>query len=77
MAKKKVAKKAVKKTTKKTVMKPAATCETENTCGCKGILSLLIIALTWWKPAETWAQIVITIAATIFLLSGNSCYCKK
>jgi len=71
---------AKKKTAKKAIMKPAVVCKTctsENTCYCKGILALLIIALVWWKPAVMWSQITITVAAAIILLSGNSCYCKK
>ena len=69
MAKKKVAKKAAK--TK------ATACSPKENCGCMGILALAIIILTWWKPATMWANITITIAAAIILLSRNSCYCKK
>ncbi len=75
MAKKKVAKKAVKKAAP---MKEMPTCcPTEDSCFCKPILALLIIVLTWWKPAVMWSQITITIAAAIIFLSGNNCYCKK
>jgi len=70
-------KKATKKVAKKVAMKPTAACNTENTCCGKGILAILIVILTWWRPAETWAQIVITIAALMILLSGSKCYCKK
>ena len=77
MAKKKVAKKIAKKAVKKVSMKVAPACPPEQGCHCKGILALIIIALTWWKPAETWAQITITILAALILFSGNSCYCKK
>jgi hypothetical protein len=73
MAKKKVAKKA----TSNIAMKPAASCEIGDCCYCKAILAIIVIALTWWKPAVMWSQIVITIAAAIILISGNSCYCKK
>jgi hypothetical protein len=76
MAKKKVAKKAAKKAaTKKATMKQAPSCSNED-CKCMGLLALLIIILTWWKPAEMWAQITITVLAAIILLSGNKCYCK-
>ena len=68
-----MAKKASKKATKKAVAEPV----TEESCHCKGFLALIIIALVWWKPAETWAQIAITIAAAITVLSGSSCWCKK
>ena len=70
MAKKKIAK-------KKTPMKASATCSIENPCPSKGILALAIIILTWWQPAATWAQIVITIAAAMILLSEHSNCCKK
>lgn len=66
-----------KKATKKVTMKPSAACSPENGCGCQGILALIIIVLTWWKPAETWAQITITVLAALILLAGSKCYCKK
>jgi len=69
-------KKTVKKTTKKAAMKKAPACSTEEGCSCKGILALAIIILTWWKPAEMWSQIVITVAAAMILLSAHGC-CKK
>lgn len=71
---------AKKKAIKKVAIKPAAACApcaTEESCPCKGILALIIIALVWWKPAEMWAQITITVMAAIILISGNFCYCKK
>ena len=69
-------KKATKRTIKKVTMKPATTCTTGDSCGCKGILALIIIVLTWWKPAEMWSQIAITVIAAIILLAGSNC-CKK
>lgn len=72
-----MAKKTAKKTAKKVAMKSSPVCSTENSCHCQGILALIIIALTWWKPTETWAQITITILAALVLLSGSNCYCKK
>ncbi len=68
---------AKKKTAKKVAKKTAPICSSEQDCNCKGILALAIIVLIWWKPTEMWAQIIITVAAAIILLSGNSCYCKK
>ena len=76
MAKKKVVKKVVKKAVKKVVMKPADTCVPEKACHCKGFLALIIIALTWWKPVEMWANVTITVLAALILLSGSNC-CKK
>jgi len=73
MAKKKVVKKAVKKAAP---MQAAPACGTEDSCFCKPILALIIIALTWWKPAVMWSQITITVAAAIILLSAHGC-CKK
>jgi len=74
MAKKKVVKKVEKKIAP---MKAAPACAKGDSCCCKPILALLIIALAWWKPAVMWSQITITIAAAIIFLSGNKCYCKK
>ncbi|MFH0808602.1 MAG: hypothetical protein V1888_03220 [archaeon] len=74
MANKKVVKKVESKTTS---IKAAPICKAEDSCYCKPILALLIIALAWWKPAVMWSQITITIAAAIIFLSGNKCYCKK
>ncbi|MBS3087049.1 hypothetical protein J4226_00460 [Candidatus Pacearchaeota archaeon] len=68
---------AKKKIAKKTEIKPSPVCSTDETCYCKGIIALIIIALTWWKPVEMWANITITVLAAIILLSGNSCCCKK
>jgi len=63
---------------KKVVMKKEAPmCSDKDYCYCKAILAIIIIILVWWKPAVMWSQIVMTIAALIFLLSGNKCYCKK
>ncbi len=76
MAKKKVA----KKTAKKVAMKSAPVCPAcspEQGCHCKGILALIIIALTWWKPAEMWAQITITVLAAVILLAGSNCCSSK
>ena len=70
MAKKRVAK-------KKVPMRTASACSPKDTCYCKGIMALVIIALTWWKPATMWANITITVLAAIILISGNSCCCKK
>jgi hypothetical protein len=76
MAKKKVTKKTTKKVAMKSV--PACpTCSPEQGCHCKGILALIIVALTWWKPAEMWAQITITVLAAVIILAENNCYCKK
>ncbi|MCD4771560.1 hypothetical protein K8R30_04065 [archaeon] len=72
-----MAKKAKKKAVKKVIPEPITSCATEESHHCKGFLALIIIALVWWKPAEMWAQIVITIAAAITLLSGSNCWCKK
>jgi len=73
MAKKKVTK---KKTTKKSGVAPS--CPPTNGPGsCKPLLALVIIALTWWKPAVLWSQIVITVAAAIIFLAGDSCFSKK
>lgn len=81
MAKKKVTKKAVKKATKKVETKvetkKAPACSVNQSCHCQGFLAIIIIALTWWKPASTWSQITITIIAAIILLSGNNCFCKR
>ena len=76
MAKKKVAKKVVKKVAKTTAMEDAPACSTQGCCKCNGLLALAIIILVWWKPAEMWSQIAMTIAAALILLSGSSC-CKK
>jgi len=72
-----MAKKVSKKAAKKAAVEPATSCATEDPCHGRGILALIIIALAWWKPAETWAQIVITIAAAITVFSGCSSWCKK
>ena len=72
-----MAKKAKKKVAKKAVAEPATSCATEESCQGRGFLALLIIALAWWKPAETWAQIVITIAAAVTVLPVSNCWCKK
>jgi hypothetical protein len=73
MAKKKIVKKAAKKVEVKTT----PICSTKKDSNCKGILALAIIVLTWWKPAETWSQIIITVAAAIILLSAHGCCSKK
>lgn len=67
---------AKKKATKKVKMKEAPACSTNNR-PCGGIMALAIIILTWWKPTETWSQVLITIAAAIILLSAHGCVCKK
>jgi hypothetical protein len=72
-----MAKKASKKVVKKAATEPATSCATEDPCHGRGLLALIIIALVWWKPAETWAQVVITIAAAITVLSVSNCWCKK
>lgn len=77
MAVKKAKKKVAKKAVKKMAMKPAMTCPPESSCHCRGILALIIIALTWWAPTATWANITITVLAALILLSGDKCYCKK
>ena len=71
MPKKKVVKKAARK---KTVAKTETTCSTKNYSNSE-LIALAIIVLTWWKPAEIWSQITITVLAAIILL-GNSCYKK-
>ena len=40
-------------------------------------MAIVIIALTWIWPAQTWSKIVITVAAALILLSSGSCMGKS
>jgi len=40
-------------------------------------MAIVILVLVWWKPAALWAQIIITIAAALILISGSFCYKQK
>ena len=51
---------AVKKTTPK---KGKCQCSV-----CHWVLPLLVLVLIWWKPAELWSKIVVTLAILLMLL---------
>jgi hypothetical protein len=44
-------------------------------CFCKAILAILIIVFVWfWTPS--WANIAITVLASLIIVGSGTCGCK-